>query len=319
MMTTSNPTFPQPRAFASLKEEAEACMRRGDQREAIRLWIKIASLLGEQTPEEVYHRLGVAYGSLQECFGGNEDENRTRGDCHKHAVLRQLHDGLVPDLYVEIGVDQGQSLALARGRAIGVDARPNLSLTVPLPDTARIIAQSSDAFFRGQAASLLRPPPDLVFIDGMHLFEFALRDFRNVERLAHPATLIVIDDIYPCHPAQATRLPFTGSWTGDVWKLLPILRRWRPDLRWMTLDAQGTGLLLVTGLNPDSRILWQEYAGILSEYLSDQEPPAEILEREGALASDNPLLTQWLRVLPRCRKEGWTRERLLGELIGSRD
>jgi hypothetical protein len=315
-MTTSNLTFLQTRGFDSLREEAEAYMRLGDQREAIRLWIKIASLLGEQTPEEVYHRLGVAYGSLKDCFGGNEEENRTRGDCHKHAVLRQLHDRLVPDLYVEIGVDQGQSLALARGRAIGIDARPNLGLTVPLPDTVRIIAQSSDAFFRGQAASLLRPPPDLVFIDGMHLFEFALRDFRNVERLAHPATLIVIDDIYPCHPAQATRLPFTGSWTGDVWKLLPILRRWRPDLRWMTLDAQGTGLLLVTGLNPGNQVLWHEYDGIVSEYLSIQQPPAEILDREGALASDNPLLTQWLRMMPRARKEGWTGERLQAELIG---
>jgi hypothetical protein len=315
-MTTFNLTFPQTRAFDSLREGAEACMRLGDQREAIRLWIKIASLLGEQTPEEVYHRLGVAYGSLQDCFGGNEEENRTRGDCHKHAVLRQLHDRLEPDLYLEIGVDQGQSLALARGRAIGIDARPNLSLTVPLSFTARIIAQSSDSFFRDQAASLLEPPPDLVFIDGMHLFEFALRDFRNVERLAHPATLIVIDDIYPCHPAQATRLPFTGSWTGDVWKLLPILQRWRPDLSLMTLDAQGTGLLLVTGLNPGNQVLWHEYDGIVSEYLSIQQPPAEILDREGALASDNPLLTQWLRMMPRARKEGWTGERLQAELIG---
>ncbi len=314
-------TFPPPQgeSIDSLTKHAETFMRLGDLREAVRLWITIASLLGEQTPEEVYHRLGAAYAGLQDCFGGSEEENRTRGDQHKHTVLRLLHHRLEPDLYLEIGVDQGQSLALARGRAIGVDARPNLSLTVPLPDTARIIAQSSDAFFRGEAASLMRPPPDLVFIDGMHLFEFALRDFRNVERLAHPATLIVIDDIYPCHPAQATRLPYTGSWTGDVWKLLPILRRWRPDLRWMTLDARGTGLLLVTGLNPDSNVLWQEYAGILSEYLSDQDPQAEILEREGALASDNPLLTQWLRLLPRCRKEGWTRERLLGELIGMRD
>jgi hypothetical protein len=57
----------------------------------------------------------------------------------------------------------------------------------------------------------------------------------------------------------------------------------------------------------------------MAEFLSDQEPPAEILEREGALASNNPLLTQWLRVMLRSRQEGWTRERLLGELSGIRD
>jgi hypothetical protein len=65
----------------------------------------------------------------------------------------------------------------------------------------------------------LQPPPDLVFIDGMQLFEFALRDLINVERHAAPQTLVAIDDIYPCHPTQAERQRRSGAWTGDIWKV----------------------------------------------------------------------------------------------------
>ena len=37
----------------------------------------------------------------------------------------------------------------------------------------------------------------LAFIDGMHLFEFALRDFINTERHCSPKAVIVFDDILP--------------------------------------------------------------------------------------------------------------------------
>ena len=108
------------------------------------------------------------------------------------------------------------SLACAQGPAIGVDPRPDLPLAAPLGPQARLITASSDAFFREQAAALLHPRPELVFIDGMHLFEFALRDFMQVERHAAPATLVVIDDIFPCHPTQAARRRRSNAWMGEA-------------------------------------------------------------------------------------------------------
>ncbi len=66
--------------------------------------------------------------------------------------------------------------------------------------------------------------PDLCFIDGMHLFEYALRDFMNVERCAAPGAIVVIDDIFPNHPAQGQRERRTRAWTGDVWRLVETLR-----------------------------------------------------------------------------------------------
>jgi hypothetical protein len=163
--------------------EAERCTGLGDHREAIQRWQDIASLLGEATPGTIYHQLSAAYAANRAGFGGSKEENALWGDAPKHDVLAWLHRWLQPALYFEIGVDRGVSLACATGPAIGVDPRPELRLSAQLPPTAQIVASSSDAFFAQQAAALLQPAPELAFIDGMHLFEFALRSAPH--RAAH--------------------------------------------------------------------------------------------------------------------------------------
>jgi len=140
-----------------LIQEAERCVAHGDHREAIQRWQDIAALLAEATPEPIYHQLSAAYAANCVGFGGSKEENALWGDYPKHDVLAWLHSWLQPALYLEIGVDQGVSLACASGPAIGVDPRPALSLTVQLLPTARIVASSSDGFFANQAAARLQP------------------------------------------------------------------------------------------------------------------------------------------------------------------
>jgi hypothetical protein len=289
-----------------LISEAFRCMRLGDYLEAIQRWQDIASLLGAQTPEFIYHNMGEAYLLNCQSFGGTREENCVWGDGHKYEILAYIHEILKPTLYLEIGVDEGRSLALAHGRAIGIDPRPKLVLKEPLGDQVSIISLSSDAFFREHASKLLHPPPEFVFIDGMHLFEFALRDFMNVERYACPSTLVTIDDIYPCHPAQATRRRRTDSWTGDVWKLLQILQEFRPDLTLLPLNANTTGLLLIAGLDPSSRVLWDTYEPIIRRYARDVVPPTEVLIRQGAVVSDHLVFQQLLGLLKQARHEEWS-------------
>lgn len=293
----------QPLFYEFITQEAEHQSQQGQTRAAIQTFQDIASILQESTPEEVYHRMSHSYAVNSQGFGGTQEENHTFGDCHKHDLLEFFHTHLQPEFYFEIGVDEGRSLARAKGKALGVDARPKLNLAVDLPEQAQILGISSDAFFREQAQQTFTTPPDLAFIDGMHLFEFALRDFMNLERYAAPYALVGIDDIYPCHPTQAERRRRSGAWTGDVWKLLPVLQKYRPDLTLITLPCSTTGLLLIAGLDSRNTQLQDHYDEIIRDYQADLAVPESILQRSGNIPSDHPVVSLLLSVLKRAREE----------------
>lgn len=293
-----------------LIREAERCSQLHMDREAVQRWQDIICLLEENTPDYIYQRLSYAYQHNEQGFGGAVIENHLWGDCHKHDVLSVLHERLAPDLYLEIGVDEGLSLARAHGRAIGIDPRPDLDLKISLPKEVVILPMSSDSFFRNQAASWLKPGPELVFIDGMHLFEFALRDFINVEHYAVPNTLVVIDDIYPCHPTQALRRRRSGAWTGDIWKLHQILREVRPDLTLLALNSFTSGLLLIAGLDPDNHDLKRDYNRLVSRFVELDKPSEAVLDRYGAIPSDHPLVGQLVNLLRLCKETGQSVEQM---------
>src|SRR5881409_2650909 len=120
-------------------------------------------------------------------------------------VIAMFHSHLRPRTYLEIGVETGQSIALARleTRAIGIDPEPKI--TQRLAPGTSIHATTSDEYFavhdvRAEFGGL---PIDLAFIDGMHQFEFALRDFYNPERFCGRDSTILVDDCYPLNRETA--------------------------------------------------------------------------------------------------------------------
>lgn len=222
-------------------------------------------------------------------FNTTPELNLITGQVQYLELLKQIHHHLTPRRYLEIGVRNGRSLSLANCKSIGVD--PNPEITQSLTTECQIFTTSSDDFFASQSTICLNQPPDLVFIDGMHLFEYVLRDFMNVEKYSHATTLVVVDDIFPNHPQQATRTRTTKVWTGDVWKFYHCLKKYRPDLHLIPLDANPTGLLLITGLKPQNRILWERYDSLLDEYLELSEiPPPAVLQRLEAVAPQPNLI-----------------------------
>jgi hypothetical protein len=185
-------------------------------------------------------------------------------------LLSAIHNWLRPRTYVEIGVAEGASLLLtAPGtRAIGVDPAP--SITRPLPPDTTVYAETSDDFFasRDVRALLGGLPIEVGFIDGMHLFEFALRDFMNLERLCTPGSTILLDDCIPADRRSAGRDRTTDFWTGDVWRVIPALKKYRPELRIHTIAAYPTGLCVVRGLDPASRVIAENHDAIVKEFLA---------------------------------------------------
>ena len=191
-------------------------------------------------------------------------------------VLAQLHRALRPKTYLEVGMLHGETFALAQCPAIGVDPELRIS-TASLAGKPRIhlFQTTSDRFFEeNDPKALLGGPVEMAFLDGMHLFEFLLRDFMNTEAHCRPNAIIALHDCVPTDVGMTRRDPYApsegltrnpGMWTGDVWKIVPVLRRHRPDLRLHVLDAPSTGLVLVTGLDPASTVLRERYHAILDE------------------------------------------------------
>jgi hypothetical protein len=228
---------------------------------------------------------------------------------HYLTALGLVHDRLQPRGYLEIGVRRGNSLRLAKCDAIAIDPNPEVAFD-PSPQQ-RIITSTSDDFFKSEE----RPAgfhADFILIDGMHLFEYVLRDFMNCELWSTHTTVVAIDDVFPNTPLEANRVRQSRVWSGDVWKILPCLREYRPDLTLIPIDAKPTGMVLVGGLDPHSKSLKQNYDAIVERYLHPQnaDVPEEILAHSGTMQLDDPRVLEFLTLMRRRREEDAAGEQL---------
>ena len=132
-----------------------------------------------------------------------------------------------------------------------------------------IFKATSDLFFarRNIVQEFGGRPIDLAFIDGSHLFEFVLRDFINVERNAAPTSTILMHDCYPLDEATAQRERTTAFSTGDAWKVVVCLKKYRPDLKIRTLACPPSGITVVRGLDPASRMLESRLDALYKEFI----------------------------------------------------
>jgi hypothetical protein len=202
--------------------------------------------------------------------------------------MARLHERLAPRTYLEIGVASGHSLSLSRCRSVGID--PAYQVDQPLVAPVSLFRSTSDEYFAALSASGETPfdaaPIDLAFIDGLHHFEQALRDFVAIEGHAAPTSVVAFDDVLPRDADEAARMPRAQAWAGDVFRIRAALRSERPDLHLVLVDTEPTGTLLVAGLDPASETLAERLEDIVREHVAPdpQHVPAEILRREGAIA-----------------------------------
>jgi hypothetical protein len=179
---------------------------------------------------------------------------------------------------------------LAQAPTVAIDPDPDLP-QVPAHVTLHRCTSDNYFFFNPPGDA----PFDLAFIDGMHLAEEVYRDFIQVERRMRPEGVIVIDDVFPNHPLQAARNRQTQAWTGDVWRFARLLGERRPDLTLSFLDTAPSGLLIVTGLAPHDKVLWESFNPLVRRLMSTaQDPPVAVLERRGALSPDTDTLAALL-------------------------
>jgi len=206
----------------------------------------------------------------------------------RHELLEGLHKKTRPRTYLEIGIRTGRSMVLSRCRSIGVD--PLFKIDNPIHCDVQLIKATSDDFFAGDQplAHFEGVPVDLAFIDGMHLSDFALRDFINIEPFMADTGVVVLDDVLPRNGLEAARDRKTEPWTGDVYKVIEILRRRRPDLVVLLVNTAPTGTAAVVGVDQTSTVLREVY-GEEEPYLlrpDPQAPPQEYMDRSIAIEPD---------------------------------
>lgn len=188
---------------------------------------------------------------------------------HYLEVLDAVEAITKPDLYLEIGSRSGTSLARRKCSFVGVD--PEFKIEAPVYNAGRqmhFMQMTSDDFFDSGFLSKLGLTPQMAFIDGMHLFEFALRDFINAEKVMDRGGLVFFHDVLPFNAGMTSRTYVTGTpWTGDVWKTILALVETRPDLRIDVISAAKTGLACVRGLKGADAPWKASHDEIMARYL----------------------------------------------------
>ena len=213
---------------------------------------------------------------------------------HYVAFLSFVMETLGTRSYFEIGTRKGGSLAGLNCNTVAVD--PNFiinSNVIGGKSVCMFFQMGSDRFFEDYKLSqLLNGPVEVAFLDGFHVYEYLLRDFINTEKHCKKNSVIFMHDCLPFTQPMAEReTPRNreartqtkiardfGGWTGDVWKVVPILRKYRPDLKIYALDCPPTGLIMITGLDPSNTVLDGKLFDIIDEFRESPADPQNLLE-----------------------------------------
>jgi tetratricopeptide (TPR) repeat protein len=216
-------------------------------------------------------------------------------------ILKRLQDALRPRVYLEIGVEHGTTLALAvhSERVIGIDPVPRAPARA-LPPSAELFHMTSDAFFASHRREdmLGGQRVDLAFIDGMHWFDYALRDFCNVESWCGPGSIVVLHDCLPVHRLAATRQRETTFWVGDTWKALECLLKERTDLRVSIIPCYPSGLVVIENPDPTAPLQGRLEA-LIGAYFSMEysREPGVLPSHYPRIDNEEAALGQWLAEL----------------------
>lgn len=164
--------------------------------------------------------------------------------------------------YLEVGVDQGVTFRdITVADKTGVDPHLKVRASSLEGPGSRIATVTSDEYF-----SQLDPGSlfDLVFLDGLHLYEQTYRDFCNTLLHTHRRSVIVIDDTLPSdaysamrdqglavglrRAEQGRRNPWRRgdqSWHGDVFKVVFAIHDFHPGFDYATITGSGNPQTLV--------------------------------------------------------------------------
>lgn len=155
-------------------------------------------------------------------FAKNSKNKMTRSELINTLIKKNNYPS-----YLEIGVNtpsqpgyNWDSVQIALKH--GVD--PNVDTTFKM---------TSDEFFENH----IKMKYDIIFVDGLHIFEQAYKDIINSLQWLNDGGTIVVHDCNPTEEITQRRERASDVWHGDVWKAILKLRTENPDVEIYTVDT----------------------------------------------------------------------------------
>jgi Methyltransferase domain len=177
--------------------------------------------------------------------------------------------------YLEIGVFNGHIFFRIRSTfklAVDPDFRfdqirkTGKAILNPYNFYNQYFQKTSDDFFSQDAPAVLADKKiDIALVDGMHEYQFALRDVENILNYMDDDGVIIMHDCNPQTKEAASTFAewkansFAGIWNGDVWKSVVHLRSLRNDINVFVLDCDH-GLGIVTRKKPTQMLPYTQEA-----------------------------------------------------------
>jgi hypothetical protein len=186
--------------------------------------------------------------------------------------INLLAESLKAKSYLEIGVATGATFDDVQiAHRVAVDPEFGFNPITRQNPSTELYTQTSDEFFLSQPLERLF---DIVFIDGLHVFEQVVRDFHNAIIHSHGRSVIILDDTLPSdifsaipngHEAikfrRAAGLP-GGNWHGDVYKLVFYIHDFWQGLNFRTIVDAGNPQTLVWRSNSSRKSLYGDFEKI---------------------------------------------------------
>ena len=185
--------------------------------------------------------------------------------------------------YLEIGVHNGHILFKVKSNfKIAVD--PKFAFDIarkigkiiinPYNLCNHYFEKTSDDFFANDVRDIIgNKQIQIALIDGMHQYDFALRDIENTLKYLSDDGVIIVHDCNPLtKEASGTWNEWQarneeGFWNGDVWKAIVHLRSTRNDVNIFVMDCDH-GLGVITKTKPENIL---NYTGEAIEKMSYED------------------------------------------------
>ena len=168
--------------------------------------------------------------------------------------------------YLEIGCFKDETFnQINIKKKVGVD-----------PASGGNLRMTSDQFFKDNKEKF-----DLIFIDGLHVYEQVIKDIFNSIKVLKENGIILVHDCLPRKLWYQTPTRMSDTWNGDVWKAIVECRTLENIDTYTCLADEGIGVIKLQKNNNPLNLKLSNFKNLkYKEYYTNRESLMNIITVE---------------------------------------